>query len=231
MREEVNERLREMGSEIRRAVPGVRGDSWEKLRNWYIQGYYDQESERTVYPELKEIAKELGISVEILYTKAREEKWDTFRALFQQKRIEKNKKEQMLLLISEGARHDQRQLRNFEKIVEIVERKLDKEYGERMVQDGDAVHVEIVEEISPKDLHTLTSTLVVCRDQIKNIIGEERLAIEIANEIENERKALKEGESADEKLQAIAKEVEELRKEKEMRKKRRLKGKKEDGRR
>lgn len=194
-------------------------ENTEEIGTLYIQGYYNKETREIEYPSIVEIARRLGLDRSELSRIAVREKWDTLRALFQQKRVEKNIREQKMLLISEGTRFDQKQLRNYEKIIGIVERKLDREYGEKIVQSEDGVvSVEVVQEISPKDLNVLANTLVTCRNQVKDIIGEEKLAIEIANEIENERKALKEGESAEEKLLEIEKEIKELRREKSKRK-------------
>ena len=186
-------------------------ESWSEIRHAYIHGIYHPELGH-IYPKIPEIAYQLGISERTLYDKATKGKWNLLKALFRQKMQEKQEEFELRQILSESARYEQQQLRNFEKIQNIVEKKLDNFQKKEMqinAATGGREEV-IVDEMSARDLKTLTDTLSVCKTEIRNLIGKDDIVEKVAEEMEAIKRLDVNAEGADEKLKELQSQLGEL---------------------
>lgn len=192
---------------------------WETLKLAYINGIVDEETGVRSEITKEEISEALKIEKGKLSRVIEDGKWDVFRELYKKKIKQKKEKETMMLLLSEGAKYEHQQLRNYEKITKIIENKLDEVLPTNRIynENGevtDSVSVEVVRDISAKDLQSLTNTLVTCRQEINNIIGEGSTMEQIAEEIEDMRRIETEKEVADDRLKLLKAQISEMESEK-----------------
>lgn len=190
--------------------------SWESIKHAYIFGVWNEELQQTIYPKIPEMAEALGINEKTIYSRAGIENWDTFKTLFKQKALEKAEREELRNLLSESARYDQVVLENLERVIGICTNKLKKAGKENVRIDEYGVRHEgkEVEEISARDLKVITDTLVIAREQAREIIGEDKTLEAVANEIEK-IKQLDAEKGSNEVLKKLKQEAAELEKERE----------------
>ena len=178
--------------------------SWSEIKQAYVHGIYHEELGH-IYPKVPEMAYHLGISERVLYDKVTQGKWNLLRALFRQKMQEKQEEYELRQLLSESARYEQQQLRSFEKIQNIVEKKLDKNEKKEIqinpvTQEREEV---VVGEIAAKDLKVLAETLTVCKREIRNLIGKDDVVEKVAAEMEAIKQLDIHSEDADGKLKEL----------------------------
>lgn len=206
--------------------------NWSEIKYAYIHGIYHPELGH-IYPKVPEMAYHLGIGQRTLYEKVTKGKWNLLRAFFKQKLQEKQSEEELRQLLSESARYEQQQLRAFEKIQNIVEEKIDN-HEKKEIQVNPATQEReevVVKEMTARDLKTLTDTLVVCKSEIRNLIGKDDLIEKVAEEMEAIKQLDVHAEDADDKLKDLQSQLGELaeaRKSYKQQKENRNTGEKED---